>query len=755
MERSEKISRKYRYYEILQVDIKAKPEEIKNAYLKLAKVYHPDINPDPGAAEKFKKINEAYSVLTNPVLRTSYDNSLAECPACWTHEVIQTVDNQWRCRHCACRFDASEVIIPPEPIKEKTHSEDELEEIKIFRTTQCSWCKKFYTHPLLCPFMRLQSNCLGYDKLSDSDKDALLKDERWRWRIVDYVKQVQLNGILARCRNGDCLAFNPNPQKTTCWKCGQDTLCCPKCSGKLYLNYVYARGIWKCRNAACAKEFVYSSKKRFYGTQEQCPNCGKFLVYDVESLLYRCQTCKRIYTDKDLHGGRGQTQGPDAEGKTPSPSPGTDNPPPPKKKSSNILTTIVVIAVLIVFGWITLSFLNNRGDSHNTPTAPVAPSVSVIPSTAPIDSAKLRFNRLNDPVFQFSIQYPDNWTYGDILNMANQEMQVKFFGKLTGTSVNNSDILVRYCPNNSYSEWFNTLSSGKSLNKLESKDRTQGDITYSSFVQSSNGELSRTFLANVKIGVLIIVDSCTEKGSTQYERDLLSTYSLIMMDSHRAVERPTSSTIANIPSPSQTISGSPSVTPSATPKPTSSPTVAEKPTVTSIVTTTTTRVTLNDRSYIAHHDGSPVLLTNYSNAKNPSWSQLLTFLKSDTTDKQKYVYPSFVCSNFAEILHNNAERAGWRCAFVSINLTGYPDFAKLGIPSNSGHALNAFETTDKGLVYIDCTGTISNQHPPDMDATVDVKVSKPYIPVLIFPSPGWQTSCSSMGSVTEIEKIQW
>ncbi len=62
------------YYKILGVDKKASDKEIKKAYRKLARKYHPDLNPDDKTAEKkFKEINEANEVLSNAENRKKYD----------------------------------------------------------------------------------------------------------------------------------------------------------------------------------------------------------------------------------------------------------------------------------------------------------------------------------------------------------------------------------------------------------------------------------------------------------------------------------------------------------------------------------------------------------------------------------------------------------------------------------------------------------------------------------------------------------
>ncbi|MBB1086673.1 molecular chaperone DnaJ [Limosilactobacillus fastidiosus] len=61
------------YYDILGVKKDASEKEINRAYRKLAAKYHPDINHEPGAEEKFKKINEAHEILSDPQKRSQYD----------------------------------------------------------------------------------------------------------------------------------------------------------------------------------------------------------------------------------------------------------------------------------------------------------------------------------------------------------------------------------------------------------------------------------------------------------------------------------------------------------------------------------------------------------------------------------------------------------------------------------------------------------------------------------------------------------
>ena len=61
-------------YQVLGVRKNADTKDIKKAYKKLARKYHPDVNNDAGADERFKEINEAWDILSDPKKRQMYDN---------------------------------------------------------------------------------------------------------------------------------------------------------------------------------------------------------------------------------------------------------------------------------------------------------------------------------------------------------------------------------------------------------------------------------------------------------------------------------------------------------------------------------------------------------------------------------------------------------------------------------------------------------------------------------------------------------
>lgn len=61
------------YYKLLEIDRTATADDIKSAYRKLARKYHPDVSKEPGAEARFKEIGEAYEVLQDPEKRAAYD----------------------------------------------------------------------------------------------------------------------------------------------------------------------------------------------------------------------------------------------------------------------------------------------------------------------------------------------------------------------------------------------------------------------------------------------------------------------------------------------------------------------------------------------------------------------------------------------------------------------------------------------------------------------------------------------------------
>jgi hypothetical protein len=90
-----------------------------------------------------------------------------------------------------------------------------------------------------------------------------------------------------------------------------------------------------------------------------------------------------------------------------------------------------------------------------------------------------------------------------------------------------------------------------------------------------------------------------------------------------------------------------------------------------------------------------VFLEDNIAAVNPTWRQLVDFLETDLTDTHYYIPSSYTCAEFAETLHNAAEKAGIRSAFVGVDFGD--DILK--------HALNGFYTIDQGWVFINSMGT--------------------------------------------------
>jgi len=117
---------------------------------------------------------------------------------------------------------------------------------------------------------------------------------------------------------------------------------------------------------------------------------------------------------------------------------------------------------------------------------------------------------------------------------------------------------------------------------------------------------------------------------------------------------------------------------------------------------------------VANMTDKQVVLTNNMSAVDPTYNQLITFLKSDNTSSIKYSAPNWTCADFAKQLHDNAEAHGIKAAFVAVEFTndsidyniyddGSGDFHPPTSDADYGHGIDLFNTTDKGQVYVDAS----------------------------------------------------
>ena len=89
---------------------------------------------------------------------------------------------------------------------------------------------------------------------------------------------------------------------------------------------------------------------------------------------------------------------------------------------------------------------------------------------------------------------------------------------------------------------------------------------------------------------------------------------------------------------------------------------------------------------------------------NPTYQEMKDFLEQDNTDSNEFVEDSYVCTDFSATINNHAEAQGIRCAVVYLI---YPE---------AGHTIIAFDTIDKGLIYIE----------PQFDHEVKIEIGKHY-----------------------------
>lgn len=138
-------------------------------------------------------------------------------------------------------------------------------------------------------------------------------------------------------------------------------------------------------------------------------------------------------------------------------------------------------------------------------------------------------------------------------------------------------------------------------------------------------------------------------------------------------------------------------------------------------------------TYVVGGDGHTIQFFDNPDAVNPTYKQMMDFLRKDRTDRHAYIDNEYVCADFAEDVQHNAELAGWNCGFVMV------DF----VNDDAGHMCNVFNTTDRGLVFIDCTN--SGTGPNSRDCRVNIEQGSEYIPNFLFDGDAWH--CRSMGTV--------
>lgn len=113
--------------------------------------------------------------------------------------------------------------------------------------------------------------------------------------------------------------------------------------------------------------------------------------------------------------------------------------------------------------------------------------------------------------------------------------------------------------------------------------------------------------------------------------------------------------------------------------------------------------------YRLYPGGPMVKLVNNPASADVTWDRLMAFVESDFTDRNAYLPDKYMCGSFAMDLHNDAEAAGIRAAWVAIDFYG----------EDIGHAATAFMTTDRGLVIIDDTSSYDTARQNIGDTSAD------------------------------------
>ena len=105
------------------------------------------------------------------------------------------------------------------------------------------------------------------------------------------------------------------------------------------------------------------------------------------------------------------------------------------------------------------------------------------------------------------------------------------------------------------------------------------------------------------------------------------------------------------------------------------------------------------------------------NVRNPTYQEAMDFMARDRTDENEYEEGIYTCSDFATDFNNNAEAAGYRCAYVYIEYT-----------CDLGHSAVAFDTVDQGMIYIE----------PQFDKLVTITEGVSYSDLNGFKEPSYE-----------------
>lgn len=116
---------------------------------------------------------------------------------------------------------------------------------------------------------------------------------------------------------------------------------------------------------------------------------------------------------------------------------------------------------------------------------------------------------------------------------------------------------------------------------------------------------------------------------------------------------------------------------------------------------------------------------------DPTYNEVANFIASDTTDEIPYDSETFDCEDFSQLVNNNSENQGMRCAYVILYFCD----------TNTGHAIVGFNTVDRGMVYVE----------PQSDEWVEnLEVSNDYWTDCIVPNDDYYYEDAPNDTIKEI-----